>query len=318
MPALAPYLTPAERGALRASFPHRPGITAATATTRCDAVAQLHAAGVPILAGSDAPNPGHGARRHDPSRARAAGEGRSDAAAALAAATATPGARVRPHGPRPYRAGPARRPASSSTAIRRPTSPRRARSSPSGRGASRLDRQPAPTETDAPQRATTTGTISDFDGASRRGVRRGLADLDRHDDGWQVRSEDGARSREAPGSAGALEITGTIKAGRRSRGPARCSSRSQPPMAPADLSKFTEIVFDARGDGREYQLMVFATRLGNIPAAFAFTAGPEWQESGRADLVLRHRRHGPARHPVLGHREGAFRFVDRRRPLRLR
>ena len=49
-------------------------------------------------------------------------------------------------------------------------------------------------------------------------------------------------------------------------------------MSPADVSKFTEIVFQARGDGREYQVMVFATELGDAPAAQPFTAAAEWRE----------------------------------------
>ena len=50
------------------------------------------------------------------------------------------------------------------------------------------------------------------------------------------------------------------------------------PMAPVDLSKFKEIVFWARGDGGTHQVMVFAARLGNIPATRPFTPGPEWRE----------------------------------------
>ena len=50
------------------------------------------------------------------------------------------------------------------------------------------------------------------------------------------------------------------------------------PMTPVNLSKFKEIVFSARGDGGEYQVMVFATKLGNIPSAQPFKAGPEWKE----------------------------------------
>src|SRR5690606_16248977 len=62
---LAPFLTPDEKAALHASFPQRAGtkvrLEHAVLTTR-----QLHAAGVPILAGSDAPNPStiHGATLH--------------------------------------------------------------------------------------------------------------------------------------------------------------------------------------------------------------------------------------------------------------
>ena len=72
------------------------------------------------------------------------------------------------------------------------------------------------------------------------------------------------------------------------------------PMAPADLSKFKEIVFWARGDGGTHQVMVFAARLGNIPATRPFTPGAEsrefvlplaptvaWTESKEAPLARR-------------------------------
>ena len=49
-------------------------------------------------------------------------------------------------------------------------------------------------------------------------------------------------------------------------------------MAPVNLSRFKTLVFWAQGDGREHQVMVFAARLGNIPATRSFTAGPEWKE----------------------------------------
>ena len=49
-------------------------------------------------------------------------------------------------------------------------------------------------------------------------------------------------------------------------------------MMPADLSKFKEISFWTQGDGAEFEVMVFATRLGNIPASRTFKAGPEWRE----------------------------------------
>ncbi len=54
-PRLAPYLTPEEIANLLERFPNRGGLTLEPARA---AVAELHAAGVPILAGSDAPNPG--------------------------------------------------------------------------------------------------------------------------------------------------------------------------------------------------------------------------------------------------------------------
>jgi hypothetical protein len=49
-------------------------------------------------------------------------------------------------------------------------------------------------------------------------------------------------------------------------------------MSPANVSKFKELVFHARGDGREYTVMVFTTGLGNMPATQAFTVDTEWRE----------------------------------------
>jgi imidazolonepropionase-like amidohydrolase len=49
------------------------------------------------------------------------------------------------------------------------------------------------------------------------------------------------------------------------------------PMAPADLSRFGGISFMAKGEaGATYQFMAFATHLGRLPAQKAFTAGPDW------------------------------------------
>jgi len=61
-PRLAPYLTADEVQNLRRCFPHHEGVF----QNALDAVRQLSRAGVPILAGTDAPNPGtaHGASLH--------------------------------------------------------------------------------------------------------------------------------------------------------------------------------------------------------------------------------------------------------------
>ena len=88
-PRLAPYLAPATVSNLRRSFPKRDalraGLTYAEAT-----VHQLDSLGVPILAGTDAPNPGtaHGASLHRELELLVASG--LTPAEALAAATATP------------------------------------------------------------------------------------------------------------------------------------------------------------------------------------------------------------------------------------
>ena len=50
------------------------------------------------------------------------------------------------------------------------------------------------------------------------------------------------------------------------------------PMAPANLAGFQGVSFWTKGDGRSYELMLFATRLGRMPAVKNFTAGPEWTQ----------------------------------------
>ena len=77
---------------------------------------------------------------------------------------------------------------------------------------------------------------------------------------------------------GALEVSGTIAEGLAYPWAGAMFFPAATPMAPADLSKFKEIVFWARGDGGAHQVMVFAARLGNIPATQPFTPGPEWRE----------------------------------------
>ena len=82
----------------------------------------------------------------------------------------------------------------------------------------------------------------------------------------------------AEGSKGALQVTGAMKPGAPFPWAGAMFFPSSPPMTPADVSAFKEIVFWTRGDGRDYQVMVFATKLGNITAAQPFTAGAEWRE----------------------------------------
>lgn len=82
----------------------------------------------------------------------------------------------------------------------------------------------------------------------------------------------------AAGSRGALEISGTIAPGASYAWAGALFSPGWTPMAPDDLSHFKEIVFRARGDGREYLLMIFAAGLGSGPAVRPFTAGTEWTE----------------------------------------
>ncbi|HVJ26943.1 MAG TPA: CIA30 family protein, partial [Vicinamibacterales bacterium] len=146
------------------------------------------------------------------------------------------------------------------------------------KGGVRLDRQPAsPTASTA--QAVVTGGISDFDGATVSAAFGA---------GWQISTDKmmGGKSEAtmqlvkpgAAGSAGALGITGTIRAGSPFPWAGAMFFPAATPMAAANVSQFTEIIFQARGDGRDYQIMLFASELGNTPAVQSFSAGAEWRE----------------------------------------
>jgi imidazolonepropionase-like amidohydrolase len=273
---LAPFLTPDEKAALNASFPQRAGtkvrLEHAVAATR-----QLHEAGVPILAGSDAPNPGttHGATLHrELELLTRAG---LSPIAALTAATSAPADAFGLADRGRITVG--RRadlvlvdgdPTADVTMTRRIVEV--------WKSGVRLDRKPAPTEA-ALAEATASGRISNFDGT---GITAEFGD------GWQISTDTmfGGSSEAkmqlvkpgAAGSTGALEITGAIKPGAPFPWAGAMFFPASPPMSPANLSTFTEIVFHARGDGREHQVMVFSTALGNTPGTQPFTAGTEWKE----------------------------------------
>ena len=275
-PSMAPFLTTTERAALGGSFPQRPGnkvrLEHALAT-----VAQLHAAGVPLLAGSDAPNPGtaHGVTIHREMELLVkAGLTPSQA---LRAATANPAIafNLRDRGRIVEGAR-----ADLVMVEGDPTKDITATRAIAGiwKGGVRLDRQPAPTETQV-AKTITSGRISDFD-SGEASAAFGMP--------WQISTDSmmggGSQAKMAVvkpganGTAGALEITGEIKAGAPFPWAGAMFFPASPPMTPVDLSKFTELVFFARGDGRSYQVMMFATRFGNIPMSQPFTAGADWKE----------------------------------------
>jgi hypothetical protein len=238
----------------------------------------LFDAGVPILAGTDAPNPGtaHGSSLHRELELLV--QAGLPPEAALAAATAVPARMydLRDRG----RIAPGLRadlvlvsgdPGRDITATRDIVAVWK-------RGA-HLERT-KPTAPATPAGApTTTGLVSDFDGAEVR-AEFGA--------GWQTSTDSmmGGASTAAMAivaggakqSRGALEVSGTLAAGAPYPWAGAMFFPAPTPMAPVDLSKFKEIVFWARGDGGTHQVMVFAARLGNIPASQPFTPGPEWRE----------------------------------------
>jgi len=273
---LKPLLTPGEQKALGAAFPAR-----ATSRQKLEhaltATRLLHQAGVPILAGTDAPNPGtaHGVSMHRELellvRAGLAPE------AALAAATGVP-ARVFRLGDR-GRIAPGMR-ADLVLIEGDPTRDITASRTIAGiwKGGIPADRPSGKKAAAAPAASTATGLVSTFDD-EHMGAEFGT--------GWQVSTDAmmGGKSEAAlrlvagaNGTRGALEVTGAIAAGAPYPWAGAMFFPADTPMTPVDLSRFKEIVFWARGDGGEHQLMVFDEAMGQIPATFVFKTGPEWRE----------------------------------------
>lgn len=139
----------------------------------------------------------------------------------------------------------------------------------------------------APVAATATGAlipadglISDFDG-ERIEARFGA--------GWQPTTDammGGTSSvthrlvrSGANGSPGALEVAGEIMANAAFPWAGVIFFPAAQPMQPADLSAHGELVFQAKGDGRTYQVMLFSGEAAQgAPAVQTFTAGPEWAQ----------------------------------------
>ena len=276
---LAPWLTSDEVTNLRRSFPARAG-----APTRMEhaleAVRQLKAAGVPLLAGSDAPNPGtaHGASVHRELELLV--QAGLSPVEALAAATSVPAKafKLDDRG----RIAPGLRadlilvkgdPGRDVTATRDIL-----RVWKGGVPAERPRTEPAPA---APRGGRAEmpkdGLVSDFEDGGLT-ARFGF--------GWTESTDKlaGGQStvRREVVSGGAkgersLEISGETRKGFSFPWSGMMFSPGGRPMAPADLSAVQEISFWAQGDGGSYQVMVFAARLGMMPSQKPFVAGPEWK-----------------------------------------
>jgi hypothetical protein len=123
------------------------------------------------------------------------------------------------------------------------------------------------------------GLISDFEGESVES---------KFGAGWVVSTDAfmGGKSKAdmklvadgAKGSSKSLLITGTVVMGSASTWAGTMFMPGATMMAPADLSARKSIGFWAKGDGKKYACMIFAQSLGWTPAGQYFTAGPEWNE----------------------------------------
>ena len=315
---IEPYVTQSARMSMRQSFPSRP-----TARPRYDVAAQtvkaLTAAGVTILAGTDAPNPGtaHGAAMHRELELLV--QAGLTPLQALKAATSD--------GARAFRLIDRGRiavglradlvlvngdPTTDITHTRAIESV--------WKGGVPLDRASyakaaaasvtAATAAATPSKAAQPGLVSDFE-SGQVSAAFGTTWMPNTDSfaGGKSTGNIEIASDGAQGSRGSLRVTGTISDALPYAWAGAMWSPGTQPMAPADLSATKELRFWTKGDGQTYRVFVFAQSKGMTPLTQEFTAGPEWRE-----IVLPWSAFGIDAHDLMavilagGPKPGAFNF----------
>jgi imidazolonepropionase-like amidohydrolase len=285
---LAPYLKLGDIRNLRSGFPFKTGEANYTAAEK--ALRQLHEAGVPILAGTDAPNPGtsYGASLHRELFLLV--QAGLSPIEALKGATSLPADKFKIEGRGRIKAGlvadlvlvngdPSRDIKATRDIItvwKNGVAVDRAKYleevKKEKEAAELKKKSPFPEHSES-------GLISDFEGEkieSQFGA------------GWIISTDNmmGGKSTAeyalveggAQGSKKSLHITGNVVPGSAQTWAGALFSPGKTMMAPANLSFRKSISFWVKGDGKKYAVMVFAQSLGFIPAVQYFEAGPEWKE----------------------------------------
>jgi imidazolonepropionase-like amidohydrolase len=273
---LAPHLTQADQDSLRAAFPRlrlptKPSMDNPMATVR-----RLHEVGVPILAGTDAPNPGtvHGVSIHRELELLV--QAGLKPIEALASGTSVP----RKHFALKDR-GIIETGARADLLLVKgdPTTDIRATRAIRDvwRAGQRLDRaayaaRVAQTKVaGAKAKGPGVTVVSDFEGKE---ITASFGA------GWQISTDSimgGKSTAEMKLADGSLRVTGTIDGRLPFAWAGTMFFPGDTPFAPADLSAKKALTFRAKGDGQPARVMVFAKRLGQIPASQDFTPGPEWK-----------------------------------------
>jgi imidazolonepropionase-like amidohydrolase len=282
---LAPYLLPTRTASLEQGFPVRPGMPARDFAVPNATVRQLKAAGVPILAGSDAPNPGtaFGAAMHRELELLV--EAGLTPVEALQAATSIPARafRLRDRG----LIAPGMR-ADLLLVDGDPTRDITATRAIAGvwKDGVAIDRE-AFARTAAAARETqrrgasalADGLVSDFE-AGRMAAALG-AWMPSADNiaGGKSTGEASVAEGGAQGSGRSLHLRGTISNAIPYAWHGAMWTPGTEAMSPVDLSATPNLSFWSRGDGKTYRVMVFAQSRGMTPLIKTFTAGPEWAET---------------------------------------
>ena len=273
-PHIGPVTTSQERAQLASTYP-RSAAEGYALQHAVDAVAALHAAGVPVLAGTDYPNPGTspGISMHREFELLASAG--FSPAEVLAAATSRPAdafglddrGRIAP-GKRADLVLVEGNPLEDVTAARQIVRV--------WKGGVAIDRT-KPEEVAAA--AAQPGPVADFDGGEAT-TAYGSGWMDSTDDivggNSTVSAEIGDGGAE--GSAHYLAVSGEIGDGFGFPWAGEMFYPGATPMAPVDLSAAAELVFWARGEPGTYRVMMFCQALGPMPTMQTFDVGSEWRQ----------------------------------------
>lgn len=280
---LREYLLPASRTSLAQAFPRRMGAPAVDYAIARATVRALHAQGVPILAGSDAQNPGtaYGAALHRELELLV--EAGLTPLQALSAATAVPArhfklndrGRIAPN----MRADlvlVAGDPSGDITATRAIVGVWKAgvpvdRASFAQRVAALAARAAAPAA------SLENGVVSTFDAGT---LTASLGIWFPSPDNMAGGTSTGrvqVVTGGANSSSHALAVSGTITNTVPYAWYGAMWTPGTPPMSPVDLSQYQGLRFEAQGDGKTYRVMVFAQSRGTAPITRTFVANAEWR-----------------------------------------
>ncbi len=273
-PRLERWLTPAERGGLTRSFPPREGASLAAAKR---SIVLLRDAGVPLLAGTDAPNPGttHGASMHRELELLV-GAGLTPAEA-LEAATSVPAdvfgltdrgrIEVGRHADLLLVDGD---PLADITATRSIATVWKA-----GVAVERPEHH----STAIASRAVVDGPVAGFD-SGELAAAAGFGWVESTDSMMGGKSIVSLEIRDdgAGGTPHSLLLTGEIRSGFAFPWAGAMYFPGSAPMTPTNLSGSSALAFQVRGDPGTYRVMMFAESLGQMPSQQTFEVTDSWSE----------------------------------------
>ncbi len=133
--------------------------------------------------------------------------------------------------------------------------------------------------TNATSTHSAVGMISNFDdGTTKSSIGFGWVVSTDQMMGGQSTADMKVVDGGANGSAKSLETTGTVAPGLSYAWAGPMFMPGAKAMDPVNLSAAKSLSFWAKGDGRTYQVMMFAQSAGQMPLSVDFVAGPEWKK----------------------------------------